>query len=126
MNGQHWSDFTEEQLAAIRAGRTRPHVQASRPGRGAHRPAPAPVAAVAQPAYPPEWLPEVAARATVTATQTPAEWMHDNAPDPQEHRNGTAPAGSPPAEAYPAEWLQDITPGGTGLGGEGWINRKAA
>jgi hypothetical protein len=126
MNGQHWSDYTEAELAAIKRGAT---IHASRRSRGPHRPAPAPVVAVAaaEPAYPPEWLPEVAARATVKATQTPVDWLRENGPDPHEHRNGTVPAGSPAAEAYPAEWLSqpDIAAHG-GLGGEGWINRRAA
>jgi hypothetical protein len=54
--------------------------------------------------------------------------MRENAPDPVVHRNGTAPVGSPPSEAYPVEWLSqaDLHPRGSGLGGEGWLNRKAA
>ena len=126
MNGRHWSDYTEQELARMRHGAP---VRASRRSRGVS-PAPAPTAtatAAAEPAYPPEWLPEVAARANsaVHAT-TPAEWMSEQPPP---SRNGTAPAGSPPAEAYPAEWLREgdiAPPRGVGLGGEGWINRKAA
>jgi hypothetical protein len=119
MNGRHWSDYTEHELAAIKRGAT---IHAS---RGEHRPAPVVAVVAPDPAYPPEWLPEVAARATVKATQTPAEWMREQPPP---SRNGTAPAGSPPAEAYPAEWLSgaDLHPPNGGLGGEGFINRRAA
>jgi hypothetical protein len=126
MNGRHWSDYTEQELAAIKRGAT---IHASRPA-----PAPPDVTAetrrvlvpvAAEPAYPQEWLPEVAARSAVKATQTPAEWMREQPPP---SRNGTAPAGSPPAEAYPAEWLSgaDLHPPNGGLGGEGFINRRAA
>ena len=124
MNGNHWTDFSEAQLAAIK--RDAP-IQASRRGHrvvSARPPAPAATAVAAEPAYPPQWLPEVQAR---IKAQTPAEWMRDNGPDPHEHRNGTAPAGTPSAEAYPREWLQGLDPPrGVGLGGEGWINWKAA
>ena len=134
MNGNHWSDFTEAELAAIRHRGT---VHASRRSRRpSHLPdmtaetraVLAPTMAAAEPAYPAEWLPEVAARATLKATQTPADWLRDNAPDPHEHRNGTAPAGSPPSAAYPAEWLSqaDLHPPTGGLGGEGFLNRRAA
>jgi hypothetical protein len=135
MTLRHWTDLTEQQLAALRAGR---RVHASRTGHG---PLPAalvpdvteeakrvldaqrqPVASWGPgPAYPGWWLPEI------RATQTPAEWMDDNRPDTITHRNGTAPRDAPAAEAYPAEWLSegDLTPP-RGLGGEGWINRRAA
>ena len=136
MNGQHWTDYTEAQLAAIKNGGT---IHASRRSRGtplARVGAPdvtaetrAALAGRVEPAYPAEWLPEIQARAQRAAVKatTPAEWLRDNAPDPHEHRNGTAPAGSPAAEAYPAEWLSqaDLSPP-RGLGGEGWINRRAA
>jgi hypothetical protein len=131
MNGQHWSDYSEAELAAIKRGAT---IHASRPA-----PVPPDVTAetrrvlvpvASESAYPPEWLPEVAARraGAVNATQTPAEWMRDNAPDPHAHRNGTAPTGSPAAEAYPAEWLSgaDLNLPRGGLGGEGFLNRRAA
>jgi hypothetical protein len=121
MNGRHWSDFSEAQLAALRRGPVRasatpPDVTAQTRRLLTTLPAARP-----EPAYPAHWLPEV------KANQIHDDWMKDNAPDPVEHRNGTAPAGEPPAEAYPASWLNesDFQPRG-GLGGEGFINRKAA
>jgi hypothetical protein len=132
----NWTNFTEAQLVQIRASGT---VHASQAQHGpripdvtaeARRVLVGPYrAALEPPAYPPEWLPEVAAQAAVRATQTPADWMKDNAPDPHLQRNGTAPAGSPAGEAYPAEWLREgdiAPPRGTGLGGEGWITKRRA
>jgi hypothetical protein len=138
MNGNHWTDYTEAQLALMRAGGT---VHASHAQQGpprvripdvtaeTRRVLVEPYRAALEPeTYPPEWLPEVAARAAVRATQTPAEWMRDNGPDPAMHRNGTAPQGSPGGEAYPANWLTeaDLRPPGGGLGGEGFLNRRRA
>jgi hypothetical protein len=137
MNGQHWTDFSEAQLAAMRAGG---RVHASRRGHG-----PVPLAQVPDvtedakrvldaqrqpvaaawgdgPAYPAHWLPEL------RAAQTPAEWMDENRPDTITQRNGTAPHDAPATEAYPAEWLSpaDLNPRRGGLGGEGFINDRRA
>lgn len=141
MNGRHWSDYTEAELANMR-GTVRASGTRGRPARG-----PVDVTAETQallktlprgdePAYPPEWLPEISAARTpqfpirhrsVRAT-TPVEWMRDNAPDPVEHRNGGPAPGDPTADAYPQEWLTaaDLHPRNGGLGSEGFINRKAA
>jgi hypothetical protein len=122
MNGRHWSDYSEAELAAIRRNGT---VHASLPARGlvsvATVPAGPPTAREG-PAYPPEWLPEVQARSAVRVTQTPAEWMREN---PTTHRNGTAPPEDPPAETYPAEWLQGLHLPNVVLGGDGRIRRAA-
>ena len=128
MNGQHWTDYTEAELAQLRAGR---HVHASRPAHAKPRPHVPDVTAEARrflaglrhpvaaggvddgPAYPPEWLPEI------KATMTPAEYM-EQLPPPS--RNGTAPAATPDSDAYPVEWLQGFGGLGSGaLGGEGFL-----
>ena len=134
MKLRHWTQLSEQQLAAMRAGR---RVQASRRGHG---PLPrAQVPDVTQharqvldgqrpaaawgdgPAYPAHWLPEV------RAAQTPAEWMDENRPDTITQGNGTAPHDAPASDAYPREWLSegDLAPN-RGMGGEGWINHRRA
>jgi hypothetical protein len=74
-----------------------------------------------EPAYPAHWLPEI------EAAQTPADWMEENSPDGHAQRNGTPPPGVSADDAYPPEWLQGFGGLGSGaLGGEGFLNRRAA
>lgn len=143
MNRNHWSSYTEQQLAVMRAGGQPPVVHASRTGHG-----PLPLDRVPDvtaqtrallnglridtdpgPAYPAEWLPELKAQQfnSLRGAQTPADWLDENRPDTVTQRNGTAPHDAPAADAYPAEWLQSLGPlGGAGLGGEGFINDRRA
>lgn len=129
MNRNHWSGYSEGELARMRRG-GRVHAT-SRRVHASHALAPDVTAqtkavldglrAPPEPAYPPQWLPEI------QAAQTPADWMNDNAPDPHEHRNGTPAPSEPPSDAYPAEWLYGLGEDrGGALGGEGFLNRRAA
>jgi hypothetical protein len=120
MNGRHWSDYSETQLRAMRRGPVRasatpPDVTAEtrRFLSGLPRTRP-------EPAYPAHWLPEVKAS---PLNESHEEYLRNMEPP---HSNGTAPAGDPPADAYPAEWLQGFNPPNGGIGGEGFINRRAA
>jgi hypothetical protein len=132
MNKNHWTGYTEQELARMR-GNGRVHASRVRPARARVREPDVTAATKAvldrlgvepAPAYPPHWLPELVA----AKPPTPAEWSRENAPDPHEHRNGTPDPASPASEAYPREWLQGLESAerGGALGGDGWLNRRAA
>jgi hypothetical protein len=133
MNRNHWSAYTEAELAQMKAGGSL-RASRTRPGPARVRLQQVDVTAETraflknmprsdEPAYPPAWLPELQGTRAVRATQTPAEWMSEQEPP---HRNGTQPAGSPASDAYPAYWLNasDLHPGSSALGGEGFLTDR--